>query len=221
MGLLVVMVNLRGGEWSERFVLAFFRVPLKGRRRLLSGLAGVVFCLGFLFALTFSTLAKDQVHSKNGERASVQALLTAQFDPARAAAWRNKALEEFGKAISLNPLNYVYHFQRDWIAASFRGLQSSPGGPTETPPSHEEYFRTALRLYPSNARLHYGVSMFYLLNWSALTPAERLFGVSEFEKAVTLLPELRGSAREILRRAKPSNLESEVARLLEEPGKRK
>ena len=51
---------------------------------------------------------------------------------------------------------------------------------------YESAFRTALRLYPSNVKLHYAIGRHYLLNWNSLSQQERDFGWATYKKAASL-----------------------------------
>ena len=221
MGLLVVMVNLRGGEKEQRLTLSFTRLPLSGRFRRL----GYVFPLAAFLAAALAPAprAADAARFENGERALTQTL-TASFqgDPARTRALGEEAVREFLAAISINPLNAAYHYHLGWAAAFIRRM----GGPLPRDrrievPGHEEVFRRALRLYPTNAKLHHAVAMNYLLNWASLSPAERAFGSGAFRRAVSLhespweRAELKARTKESLLRLKGKNLEPAILALVE------
>ncbi|MEK6712344.1 MAG: hypothetical protein AABZ64_17385, partial [Nitrospinota bacterium] len=88
-------------------------------------------------------------------------------------------------------------------------------------PGHEEIFRRALRLYPTNAKLHHAVAMNYLLNWASLSPDERAFGSGAFRRAVSLhespweRAELKAKTKESLLLLKGKDLDPAVLALVE------
>lgn len=221
MGLLVAMVNLRGGEREQRLTLSFARLPLPGRFRHL----GYVLPLAALLAAALipAPRAADAARFENGERAFTQTLIANfQGDPARTRALGQEAVREFLAAISINPLNAAYHYHLGWAAAFINRMGGPPPGDRGIGvPGHEEIFRKALRLYPTNAKLHHAVAMNYLLNWASLSPAERAFGSDAFRRAVSLhespyeRADLKARTKESLLRLKGKDLEPAVLALVE------
>ncbi len=78
----------------------------------------------------------------------------------------------------------------------------------------ENLFRRAVRLNPLNAETHFGVGMYYLLNWDSFSKAERSFGKDVFRRAVKLGPYLIRVAKSKFRRKKGVNPSPEVLQFL-------
>lgn len=217
MGLLLVMVHLRGGESEQRLTLPFIHIPLAApRRRLLwaGASAGVAACLALFMAVTYR--GWDERHFERGEKAFAEMLVTQLISPHGAVAPGKRAMEEFRAAIARNPMNASYHFQLGWGLGNLRRVMAEMGVGGEAPlPDYQRHFRNAMRLFPLNPRLHYGVGLFHLVNWWRLSPEERVFGMGAFREALALGPELRDQLKAASTRVFGGNPPDEMVSLLE------
>jgi len=109
MGLLVITVNLRGGEKSQRATLPFILFPLRGAR-LLWGFLGTILFVFCVFGINSTNEAADRIHFKDGKRKYEQMLSIRGSDPRRAAEQGRKAIIAFRSAIVSNPLKPTYHY---------------------------------------------------------------------------------------------------------------
>jgi len=200
--LLVVMVNLRGGERNQRSTFSYFQFPLKGPRFLWGILRAILFIYGF-FLINSVNAAMDRTHFENGSSEFRKMLAIQNKDTRMAIEHGEKALAEFRSAIKLNPLNSFYHYQMGragYDLESTKALVKEGNG--KTPPDLDLSFRIALRLNPTDAALHYDVGMYYLLNWNSMSPKEQKVGVAAFRNAVSREPRLKSETKKFSQAAK-------------------
>ena len=204
LGLLVAGVNLCVEHREEQTILPLVVIPLRAHRR--AAWVAVLFVIFGLMAPTAvisANQAADKAHFEAGDRAFLGMLAFRGVNVERAAEYGRKSVREFQAAISLAPLDYRYHYRLGWTEGNLWVLEvfgkKSQGVPDMV---FERSFRTAIRLYPSNSLLHYGVGSFYVLNWQFLRPEERKFGLSALRKAISLRPELRHKVQQLFRTRK-------------------
>jgi len=221
LGLLVVMVNLRSGEEKEHLTLTYVRFSLDGRLRILRFVLPLI-CLSAIWVIPISY--EDKVHFENGKRARFRATNAyRRNDLARTRELGREAVRELQRAISVNPLNYIYHYYLGLTAADVRRYENSfSAGQREKTPDPEKIFRRTLRLYPTNANLHHAVAIYYLRHWDSLSPVEQAFGSAAYRRALDLLPNprerkaLKARTKGYLRRAaRGKNLAQELLNLVE------
>ncbi|MFC1491996.1 O-antigen ligase family protein [Nitrospinota bacterium] len=215
LGLLVVMVNLRGGERSQRYTLPVFRFPLAGPRAVW---AVLVLFLGSIltYAVISTREARDSLHSKEGKKVMYRMRLISKINPERAIVHGKNALREFNRAISLNPLNYIYHYRLGLTAAFLRRkVKHTALKADRTLVANERSLRKATRLFPSSAQVHYHASMYYFLNWKSSSPSERRFAFEAMKKALAIHPPFKHGAQSRLQRKWGKNLDPDVKKFID------
>lgn len=202
LGLLVVTVNLRGGETSQRFTLPFVTFSFVKNRRFL---CGVVFVLTPLLALIliWANRVEDRIQFRFGEKYRHRMMINAEENPKQAIRHGEKAFDAFRTAISMNPLKARYHFQIGKTAHKIYALRALVKTiPPRKIGRNEKSFQTALRLKPWDEKLHFDVAVYFFRNWDSFLPSERSIGKNAFRKAVKLDPSLISEAKWKFRREK-------------------
>lgn len=217
MGLLVVMVNLRGGDDdTQRFTLPFVIIPIDRRQRYVWH--GFIFSLSVFLAMALISISetKGEAQFRTGERYYSQMLSRIQNDPLHAAKDGARAIGAYRTTLLHDPLNSSSYFQMGKTIHKLRMMKVSTGA--RTPKEfidHEKLFRVALRFSPTDSKLHYDIGMYYLKNWDSFLPAERSLGKLIFIKALRLNPRLKYHARKALLRLKRNGLQPEAVRFME------
>lgn len=186
MGLTLVMVNLRGGERKQRITFEHRIIQVKGPRSLWGWGGAIIFLLA-LYGFHSGNYTIDQIHFERGRQKVEQMLEIRRLDPARAAELGREAIASLRTALSFNPLNHIYHVQLGWISHRLKLYAASVGEwPLLKTPDPLTSFQKAIRVDPSNAKLHQAIGKYFLKNWDLLSAEERDFGWRVYRKATSL-----------------------------------
>ena len=224
MALLVVIVNLRGGERKPYLIYSYFKFRLTRTRRILWAILIIVIGIFFSAILSENLKAQDKIYFENGQKDAKRMAIYLKINSKKAEFYGRASIRNLHMAIRLNPLNYSYRIYTGMVAATLHFFYSSMVDEQIRPFNpyldYEKYFRGAMKLYPLSGKIHYNIGLYYLLNWKVLSENERTIGGKIFVKAFELTEpngerdHMRKMAVKKLQVALGNGLNSEIHSLL-------